>query len=175
MDSTPATAEPTGPEPLAVTAYSLAERYVGLGELAGGEDHPLIQWWLSLCGLGLHQHDETAWCSAFVQHPCFELGLPRSKSAAARSWLRVGEEIGLTEARVGWDVVILSRGEGPQPGPEVVEAPGHVGWFAGRRDSGGFADVLLLGGNQHSAVNVAPFPCTRVIGVRRLKCVEVPR
>jgi hypothetical protein len=92
------------------------------------------------------------------------LGLDRSRSAAARSWLDVGDPVILASAQPGSDVVILSRGAGKQPGPEVVNAPGHVGFYAGRDGD----NVLLLGGNQGNQVSIASFPASRVLGVRRL-------
>lgn len=146
-----------------MTAFKLAERYIGIKELSGSKDHPLIQWWLSLCGMGTESPDETPWCSAFVNGIAWELRLPRSKSAAARSWLAVGTAIALDDARVG-DVVILKRGASPQPGPEVLRAPGHVGFFAGLEAS----SVLILGGNQGNAVGLARFSRNDVLGVRRL-------
>jgi len=146
-----------------MTPFELATRYVGIHELGTG-DHPLIQWWLSLCGFPTTVHDETAWCSAFVNGMAWELRLPRSKSAAARSWLAVGEAISPRDAKVGYDVVILERGEGNQPGPEVLDAPGHVGFFAGLSDQ----MVQVLGGNQGDQVCVRAFPASRILGVRRL-------
>lgn len=151
--------------PIEVTAFDLALRYSGaVFERKGDQDHPLIQWWLSLCGFGFDAHDEIPWCSAFLQDPFWHLRLPRSKSAAARSWLAVGQVIDLRDAEVGFDVVVLKRGAGEQPGPEILDAPGHVGLYAGQ-DSG---VVHLLGGNQGNAVSVQPFSADRVIGVRRL-------
>lgn len=148
-----------------MTAFDRAQRFVGIVlERPGNQDHPLIQWWLSLCGFGLDAHDEIPWCSAFVNGMAWDLRLARSKSAAARSWLRVGHAIELDRARVGFDVVVLQRGEGTQPGPEVVAAPGHVGFFAGASDG----LVQVLGGNQGNAVSVAPFKAGRVLGIRRL-------
>jgi len=144
-----------------ITAFDLASRYIGIRELPEkGMDHPLIQWWLSLCGFSTHTPDEVAWCSAFLQEPFRLLGLPRSKSAAARSWLTIGRVITIEQAKVGFDVVILKRGAGPQPGPEVIQAPGHVGLYAGPGN--------LLAGNQGNMVSVAPFDPSRVLGVRRL-------
>ena len=92
------------------------------------------------------------------------LRLPRSKSLRARSWLTVGRPVTIDEAEAGFDVVILKRGKAKQPGPDVIEAPGHVGLFAGRE--GNF--VLVLGGNQSDAVNLKRFPVGRVLGIRRL-------
>lgn len=150
-----------------LSANDLAMRYVGMViERQGTLDHPLIQWWLSLCGYGFDAHDEIAWCSAFVNGIAWELRLPRSKSAAARSWLTVGTPVALDAAVVGFDVVILQRGGGQQPGPEILKAPGHVGWFAGRPIASG--PVQVLAGNQGDAVSVAPYPVDRILGIRRL-------
>ena len=140
-----------------MTAYDLAQRFVGeLTELTGNEHHPFIQWCHLLCALGSNQPDETPWCSSWANGVCWLLRLPRSKSAAARSWLAIGLPIDLRAARVVYDVVVLERGPAPQ---------GHVGFFAGQDD----AHVFVLGGNQGDAVSVAPFPKERVLGVRRLK------
>jgi uncharacterized protein (TIGR02594 family) len=141
-----------------VTLYDIAARHLGLRELAGERTHPLIAWWHSLCFDGnFDVPDETSWCSSAINGWAWILDLPRSGSALARSWLKVGTPVGLQQAKVGYDVVILSRDEA---GPWA----GHVGLYAGG-DSG---QVLLLGGNQANAVNISPYPVGRVIGVRRL-------
>lgn len=152
-------------EPLKITPFSLAQRYVGeVFERAGDKDHPLIQWWISRCTGSLDESDETAWCSSFINGICWELRLPRSKSLAARSWLTVGVPIDLEHAEPGFDVVVLSRGALPQPGPERQDAPGHVGFFAGRDSAG----LYLLGGNQNNGVSIALYPRARLLSVRRL-------
>lgn len=150
-----------------IDAFTLAQRYVGIQELsAQGKDHPLISWWLSLCtGFTLDSQDETPWCSAFVNGIAWELRLPRSKSAAARSWLLVGRPVALAEAVVGFDVVVIKRGSGEQPGPETINAKGHVGFFAGLEGD----RVLLLAGNQGNAVSIQGFQVSQLLGVRRLE------
>jgi len=147
-----------------LTAFDLAQRYTGIQELPGGKNHPLIVWWLSLCGFGMESADEVPWCSAFVNGITWELRLPRSKSALARSWLNVGSPISLSQAAIGFDVVVIQRGTAPQPGPEVLQASGHVGFFAGLE--GDF--ISILGGNQGNAVTVDRFSKNRLLGVRRL-------
>lgn len=147
-----------------MTAFDLAQRYVGIREIAGSQSHPLVSWWLSLCGFGLDAHDEVPWCSAFANGVAWELRLPRSKSAAARSWLTIGVPVALDDAMVGYDVVVLKRGSGDQPGPEVIAAPGHVAFFAGHEGD----QVLGLGGNQLDGVCVARFPVASILGIRRL-------
>ena len=156
----------------ALTPFERAHRFVGVKELAGSRDHPLIQWWMSLCGYDLESHDEIPWCSGFVNGVMWDLRLPMSNSAAARSWLKVGEPVDLGDARLG-DVVVLKRGYGPQPGPEVIRAQGHVGFFAGWASPNpgtqpGPRDLLILGGNQNDSVSVATFPRERVLSIRRI-------
>lgn len=145
-----------------VSAFDLAMRFAGTKEIAGIASNPMI-----LAMLRLDQtwpaNDEVPWCSAFINFIAHLIRLPRSKSLRARSWLNVGTPILLNQAEAGFDVVILKRGAGKQPGPDVIDAPGHVGFFAGRDSK-----VLLLGGNQSDGVNVASFLIADVIGVRRL-------
>lgn len=148
---------------LELTAFDLAQRFVGVEETEGAASNPAVLAMLRLDNKW-PQGDDVPWCSAFVNYICWLLRLPRSKSLAARSWLAVGARVAPISAEPGFDVVILQRGDGPQPGPEVIQAPGHVGFFAGLDGQ----RVLVLGGNQGDAVNVAGFPASRVLGVRRL-------
>ena len=152
--------------PLQITAFELGQRFAGIEERPGPKDnHPAIVWGLELCGLGRNQPDEVAWCSAWANLVAYLLDLPRSKNAAARSWLRVGLPIRLGDAEAGFDVVVLKRGQGHQPGPEVTHgAPGHVGFFAGIEGD----HVLILGGNQGDSVSLGRFNVADVLGVRRL-------
>lgn len=143
--------------------FAIGSRLIGTAELPGGQDHPMIQWAHMLCGLGPDQPDETPWCSAFVNLLAHLVGAQRTKSAAARSWLAAGVAWPLEQAELG-DVVILQRGTGPQPGPEVLNAQGHVGLYAGSEPG----MVKLLGGNQGNRVSVAAFPTSRILGVRRI-------
>jgi uncharacterized protein (TIGR02594 family) len=150
---------------MTVTAFDLAQRFTGTKEVAGVADNPLI-----VAMLRLDQtwpgHDEVAWCSAFCNFIAWLLRLPRSKSLAARSWLAVGQPVDLEEATVGFDVVVFKRGTGEQPGPDVLDAPGHVAFFAGLNPDK--TRVLVLGGNQSNSVSVSSFPAADVLGVRRL-------
>jgi hypothetical protein len=82
----------------------------------------------------------------------------------ARSWLSVGRPVNLDEAEAGFGVIVLKRGEGQQPGPDVLNVPGHVGLFAGREGD----VVLLLAGNQSDAVSVQRFPASQILGIRRI-------
>jgi uncharacterized protein (TIGR02594 family) len=146
-----------------VTAFWIAQRYVGIKEVPGTKDNPRIMAMLTLDN-EWPQHDEVPWCSGFANDVCWLLRLPRSKSLLARSWLRIGESVALDDARVGFDVVVLKRAGANQPGPEDTTAPGHVGFYAGSEP--GY--VLVLGGNQSNSVSVERYAVDRVLGIRRL-------
>lgn len=145
------------------SAFDIAQRFIGIKEVGGSVDNPQIMAMLNL-DMGWPEHDEVPWCSAFANYVCWLLRLPRSKNLRARSWLTVGKGIHLDDAIPGFDVVVLKRGKEPQPGPEVLEASGHVGFYAGR--SGDFIEVL--GGNQSDTVKVSRYPKSKLLGVRRL-------
>jgi uncharacterized protein (TIGR02594 family) len=147
-----------------LTPFTLAQRFEGVAEIPGAVHNPAVVSMLQLVDHSVHD-DETPWCSAFVNWVMWLLDGPRSKSLAARSWLSIGYPIPLTEATPGRDVVILKRGANA-PGPTVLAAPGHVGFFAGLL----YAPdrVRVLGGNQGDKVCFEEFPLERVLGVRRL-------
>lgn len=149
--------------PIAITPLALAERFVGQREIPGPADNPWVVAFSSVID-GSAPDDETPWCSTFLNGICFLLGLPRSNSRSARSWLKVGRPVALSDAAPGFAVVVLKRGSGQQPGPEVLNAPGHVGLLV-RTDG---ETVWLLGGNQGDAVSIAPFRADRVLGVREI-------
>lgn len=145
-----------------ITAFELAERFIGIKEVAGTTDNPQIVAMLRL-DASWAIHDEVPWCSAFVNYVTWLLRLPRSKSLAARSWLLVGRSIPPVEAKVGFDICVFKRGT--DHGPEVIQAPGHVGFFAGFEDEA----VLVLGGNQGNSVSVARYSRASLLAVRRLR------
>jgi uncharacterized protein (TIGR02594 family) len=135
-----------------ITAFDLAQRFVGVKETPGAASTPLILAMLQLDG-DWPKDDLVPWCSGFTNFVCWLLRLPRSKSLAAKSWLGVGRPVTLDDALPDNDVVILSRTGGY-----------HVGFFAGLQGD----DVLILGGNQNDGVNVSAFAKAQVLGVRRL-------
>jgi uncharacterized protein (TIGR02594 family) len=141
-----------------MTAHTLASRYLGaLLERPGADHHPAIQWWLELARFGRGAADETPWCSAFVNFIAWQMDLPRTNSARARSWLEVGEQIRIEDAVKGNDIVVLSRTGNP--------AAGHVGFYHAMTPTG---QVMLLGGNQSNGVTIQSFERARIVGVRRL-------
>jgi uncharacterized protein (TIGR02594 family) len=146
-----------------ITAFDIAQRFSGIQEVGGSVDNPQIISMLRLDN-DWPENDEVPWCSAFANYVCWLLRLPRSKSLRARSWLTIGKGIHIDDAVAGFDVVVLKRGKGEQPGPEVLKAPGHVGFYAGR--FGSFIEVL--GGNQSDTVKISRYPVKSLLGVRRL-------
>lgn len=141
-----------------MTPFDLAQRFVGeIVELPGAAQHPFIQWCHMLSGMGHDAADEVPWCSSFVNAIAWQLRLPRSKSAAARSWLTIGETVsGVNFSSVGYDIVVLKRGTSP--------TSGHVGFYAGSTGQ----SVSVLGGNQGNTVSVAHFQLADLLSIRRL-------
>lgn len=142
-----------------MTLFDLAQRLIGeVKERPGAQDDPFIRWCHGSTSMG-ESADEVPWCSSFVNRLAWLLRLPRSKSAAARSWLDVGESIKLEAAEPGYDVVVFTRGSNP--------TAGHVAVFAGLDGDA----VRVIGGNQGNSVTLATYPRNSVLGVRRLKGV----
>jgi uncharacterized protein (TIGR02594 family) len=144
-----------------------AEKYIGIGDRPGIISNPEVLYWLKRIDNSVTD-DDTSWCSAFVNFICDELGLESTKSLSARSWLQVGDKISIDYAKEG-DVVILKRGKGKQPGPEVIKAKGHVGFFV----SANSLHIKILGGNQHDRHNydevcIKKYDIDCVLGIRRM-------
>lgn len=150
---------------LELSLYDYAKNYLGEGiEIPGVKHNPLILAMLQLDNPWFDS-DETAWCSACLNWWCHRLKLSRSKSPAARSWLLVGDEIKpFFHAEIGFDIVVLKRGNEPQPDATVIDAQGHVGVF------GGFWNdrVNVLAGNQGNKISIESFPNEKILGIRRL-------
>lgn len=143
--------------------YNLAERWKGVSEKKGRLSNDDIVAMLRLDN-DWPKVDEVPWCAAFVNMIAYAWRAKRSKVLMARSYLRVGQKISEDKLCVGHDIVVIKRGRGGQPGPEVLDAPGHVGFFAGFKGK----SVLILGGNQSDSVNITAYPKSRVLGYRRL-------
>jgi len=148
-----------------ITAFDLAQRFIGLKEVKGVVHNPQIMAMLRL-DVSWPDSDEVPWCSAFVNYIAWLLRLPRSKSLRARSWLEVGRAIPIEEMQAGFDVVVFRRRLG-DPGPDVLNYAGHVGFAAGawqRNDT----QMYVLGGNQADTVSMALYPIEKILGIRRL-------
>ena len=88
---------------------------------------------------GRASSEEVAWCSAFVNWCLEKAEAEGTKSARAVSWLKWGKE--MAAPRLGC-IAVFWRSANPDEG--------HVGFYWGEEDE----HILLLGGNQHDAVNI---------------------
>jgi uncharacterized protein (TIGR02594 family) len=153
------------------TPIDVAALYLGKREVIGPKSDPSILAMLTLDS-SWPTDDATPWCAAFANWCAFHAGYQRSRSLRARSWLLIGRSIwtkGDTYFptdyfRVG-DVLVFARGRGRQPGPEVIKAAGHVGFFTGLIEGG---KIEVLGGNQGDKVSQKMIPISRLLAVRRL-------
>ena len=126
----------------------------GVMEIPGHMDNPDILKYFHEIGHEWVEHDETAWCSAYVNWVAKKEGCEYTGKLNARSWLDVGEIV--LNFQLG-DVAILWR-ENPS------SWKGHVG-FPIRKEGD---TIWLLGGNQTNMVRISPYPYNRVLGYRRL-------
>lgn len=130
-----------------------ARAYIGTREIKGPQHNSVIvRWWEAM--KAPFRDDETPWCGAFVGGVLAESGLAVAKNgASARGWLNFG--VPLDRPAVG-AIVVFWRGS-----PKGWS--GHVGFVIGQDK---FGNLMVLGGNQGDAVNIKPFPKSRVLGYR---------
>lgn len=127
----------------------------GVTEVDGKVDNPQIVTYFEVLGYnGTELHDETAWCSAFVNWVSKTENYIYSGKLNARSWLTIGESTALP---VQGDVVVLWR-ESPD------SWKGHVGFFVKQTKR----YVYILGGNQNNKVSIKAYPKNRVLDYRKL-------
>jgi uncharacterized protein (TIGR02594 family) len=128
-------------------------------EVPGDEHSPQILAYHAATSLRAST-DEVPWCAAFVCF-CLQLaGRETTNSARARDYLGYGVE--LVYPAHGC-IAVLQRGSGAQPGVDVIDAPGHVGFIVGEASPD---EILLLGGNQGDRVCVRPYPVARLLSCR---------
>lgn len=126
----------------------------GLREIPGAKDNPEILQMAKECGFSDYVHDEVSWCSLLINWSCWKLGLPRTNSLMARSWLNIGTIVSVPEMG---DIVIFWRGDPAGPF-------GHVGIFIGYRNG----LIYVLGGNQGNMIQIEGFDPDKLLGYRRL-------
>lgn len=139
-------------------AFEAASKYIGLEEYPGARHNETVVGFAKAVGHGWVEDDETPWCASFAGAVLAQVGLPHTGKLNARSYLNWGEEVALEYAKPG-DVVVFWRGS-----PDSWK--GHVGFYAGRDGNG---NIQVLGGNQGNKVSKAPYPESRLLGVRRAK------
>jgi uncharacterized protein (TIGR02594 family) len=138
-----------------MTHMTIARSYLGTKEIKGSADNPKIMEMYRTVGHDWVEHDEVAWCAAFVGHCLEKAGFASTRKLNARSYLTWGEKVaGLEQAREG-DVVIFTRG--------ASVAQGHVAFFLKAVGS----QIEVLGGNQSDGVTIARYAKSRLLGIRR--------
>ena len=145
-----------------MTPYDIARTYIGTTEGPGPADNPKILEMYATIGQDWVEHDDVAWCAAFVGHCLEQAGLRSTRKLTARSYLEWGVPVELAEAQEG-DIVVFRRGSS--------EWQGHVGFFVAQ--SGQMIEVL--GGNQSDAVNIKRSAASKLLGVRRASADALAR
>lgn len=128
-----------------------AREAIGQKEVPGGSSNPwIVNLWLKIAPWLGSDDSKTPWCGALVRNCLQSCGLPFPKH-----WYRAKDYLTLP--------VKLDK---PAYGCIVVferEGGGHVGFVVGQDEQG---NLMCLGGNQGDAVNIRPFPRSRVLGYR---------
>ena len=140
-------AQPVRPEILTAgefTWLSVARKEIGQRELAGAAHNPRIIEYHGTTSLR-GSMDEIPWCSSFVNWCIRQAGYKGTNSAAARSWREWGQRV---RQPVRGCIAVLTRNGG-----------GHVGFYMGMKDG----RILVLGGNQSNAVNIAAYDAERLL------------
>jgi len=133
----------------------IALQEYGVKEIPGPVHNNRIVQYAKEVGMSSIDNDETSWCSVFVNWCAFRAGYEYTRSASARSWLSIGEEIYIP--RLG-DIVVFWR-------ESLSSWKGHVGIFIAQNEN----TVFCLGGNQGDKVQISEYDKTKVLGYRRLK------
>ena len=143
------TSEPVKPkgEPKWLT---LARAELGVREGAGAANSPTVLKYYEDAGHPEVDHDDVAWCAAFVGAMLKRAGLPHSGSLAARSYLQWGKAVAKPYPGC---VAVFRRGKGWQ---------GHVAFYLSQGSKG----ITILGGNQGDAVSIIHMPPADLLGYR---------
>lgn len=106
-------------------------------------------------------NQETPWCSGFLNQCTMSTGYESSNSLAARSWIKVGEDV--TKSPKPGDIAVLWR-----VSPDSWQ--GHVAFFVkyNHNDS----KVLLYGGNQGNSTTFMWYNASKILSIRRLKKIK---
>jgi uncharacterized protein (TIGR02594 family) len=143
------TSEPVKPkgEPKWLT---LARAELGVREGAGAANSPTVLKYYEDAGHPEVDHDDVAWCAAFVGAMLHRAGLPHSGSLAARSYLTWGKAVAKPYPGC---VAVFKRGTGWQ---------GHVAFYLSQGSKG----ITILGGNQGDAVSIMTMKPSDLLGYR---------
>ena len=128
---------------------SNARAKIGLREIKGAQNEPLILQMWKLIKRGGIKNDEVPWCAAFVGACLEEAGIVSSRFESALSYKSWGMRI---DKPIYGCIVVFERAGG-----------GHVGFVVGEDSAG---HLMVLGGNQSDMVSIRAFDKSRVVAYR---------
>lgn len=137
--------------------YLIALGELGVREVPGAASNPRINEYAASTTLKATS-DEVPWCSSFANWCVVRAGLVGTQSAAAKSWITWGVDVGLDSKRwsIG-DVMVFARDGG-----------NHVAFFQGyTQPIAPVPNPAVIGGNQNNAVSVAFRQGHDLLAVRR--------
>lgn len=143
-------------------------QYLGIKELPGVKNNPVIMDWARGLGLSkIYKGDYLAWCGLAIAHllritakPLPDVKGDLYNYLRALYYKNWGYEVPIQDAQLG-DLVILIR-----------EGGGHVGICIGwSKDK---KTIFLMGGNQSDTFSIAEFKADRIVAVRRYYATAAP-
>lgn len=147
------------PEPVRINGeppwITVAKQYIGTEEIQGEKNEPRVLKWWKLIRMN-YTSDEIAWCAAYVGGVLEEIEIASTRSAWALDYKHWGQACDLTFGAIA----VFRR-----------ESGGHVGFVMGADARG---NLMILGGNQGNAVNIAPYPRANLVATRWPKDYQVP-
>lgn len=132
-----------------------ALQFEGLKEIKGPQDNPQIMAMYAELGHSWVEHDEVAWCAAFVGYCLEKCGIKSTRALNARSYEEWGIEVDPKDVQPG-DVIVRPRG--------TKSWQGHVEIVIERV---GEKSVKSIGGNVSDSVKVSTTPISRWTSIRR--------
>lgn len=139
----------------------VARKELGQKEVTGYKDNPRIMQYLK--SVGEFKHDEVPWCAAFLNWCFNQVGLRGSKSAVARSFLRVGVEVKVEDALEG-DIAVFWRESKNSYKGHVFIITSVIYNFDGSK----IVSLEGIGGNQHDQVSYDRRSVSKLLSVRRV-------
>jgi uncharacterized protein (TIGR02594 family) len=133
-------------EAVGATWYNEAVKLLGLTEIVGPEDNPLILKMFEVSGHSWVQDDETAWCAAFENYILFKGGYRGTGKLTARSFETYGKALPIDGPIPKGAILVFPRGNHAWQG-HVTNATGREKMIKGK------LHIEALGGNQNNAVN----------------------
>jgi uncharacterized protein (TIGR02594 family) len=143
--------------------FAREELNLGVREVPGRQDNPRIVMYHQTTAGGA-AHDETPWCSSFVNYCVRKAGLEGTDDKRALSWYEQGFGEDVTEDPNEGDIVVLRR-------HSPTESGGHVGFFISQQGD----KIQILGGNQGNAISIAPFPKDGTLGSTHYAMLSIRR